>query len=76
MVDSIRIGAIWTIIANCILGFGDKANQYLKYMNPIEHSKTMEFAKKYKVEPYVIAADIYSNPNVAGMRRLELVYWF
>ena len=60
-------GAIWTIIANCLLGFGDKALEYLKLINPIEHSKTKDLAKKYKVEPYVISADIYSNPSVNGM---------
>ena len=46
MVDSIRIGAIWTIIANCILGFGDKAVEYLKLMNPIVHSNTKDTAKR------------------------------
>ncbi len=59
-------GAIWTIIANCILGFGDKAYQYLKLINPIEKSKTKDGAKKYKVEPYVISADVYNNPSVRG----------
>lgn len=60
-------GAIWTIIANCLLGFGDKAVEYLKLINPIEHSRTKDLAKKYKVEPYVISADIYNNPSVNGM---------
>ena len=60
-------GAIWVIIANCLLGFGDKANQYLKLINPIEHSKTTDLAKRYKVEPYVISADIYNNPSLRGM---------
>ena len=69
-------GAIWMIIANCILGFGDKANELLKLINPIEHSKSLESARKYKVEPYVIASDVYSNPNNQGRRRLELVYRF
>ena len=35
-------------------------------INPIEHSKTEEQANKYKVEPYVIEADIYSADNLAG----------
>lgn len=35
-------------------------------INPIEHSKTKEAANKYKVEPYVIAADIYGYENLAG----------
>ena len=35
-------------------------------INPIEHSKTKEMAKKYKVEPYVVAADVYGAGNLAG----------
>ena len=35
-------------------------------INPIEHAKTKEAANKYKVEPYVIAADIYGAFNLAG----------
>ena len=35
-------------------------------INPIEHSRTKESAKKYKVEPYVIPADIYGANNLAG----------
>ncbi len=58
--------AVWTIIAEAILGFGDKAVEYFRLINPIEHSKTMESAKKYKVEPYVVAADIYGKDNLIG----------
>ena len=36
-------------------------------INPIEHAMTKEAAKKYKVEPYVIAADIYGAQNLSGM---------
>lgn len=59
-------GAIWTIIAESMLGFGDKAVEQFRMINPIEHSRTREAANKYKVEPYVIAADIYSCKNLAG----------
>ena len=59
-------GAIWAIIAEAILGFGDKALEYYRMINPIEHSRTKEAANKYKVEPYVIPADIYGRKNLAG----------
>ncbi len=59
-------GAIWVIIAEAILGFGDKATELYRMINPIEHSRTKEGSKKYKVEPYVIAADIYGSSNLAG----------
>ena len=49
-----------------MLGFGDKATELYKIINPIEHSRTKEAANKYKVEPYVIAADIYGCNNLAG----------
>lgn len=58
--------AIWVIIAEAILGFGDKAVQYFRMINPIEHSKTKENVNKYKVEPYIIPADIYGQGNLAG----------
>ena len=48
-----------------MLGFGDKATEYFRMINPIEHSKAKEQANRYKVEPYVIAADIYGG-NLAG----------
>ena len=35
-------------------------------INPIEHARTKEASNKYKVEPYVIAADIYGCNNLAG----------
>lgn len=59
--------AIWAIIAEAMLGFGDKAIDYLRMISPIEHSKTKMLADKYKVEPYVISADIYGNGNLAGV---------
>jgi len=59
-------GAIWAIIANTMLGFGDKALEYFRMINPIEHSRTKEMANIYKVEPYVIAADIYGARDLIG----------
>ena len=56
----------WVIIAESLLGFGDKALEFYRMINPIEHSKTKESSKKYKVEPYVIPADIYGASNLVG----------
>ena len=58
--------AIWAIIAEAMLGKGDKAVELYRMITPIEHSRTKEAANKYKVEPYVIAADVYSYQNLAG----------
>ena len=35
-------------------------------LNPIEHSRTKEASIKYKVEPYVIPADVYGTENLKG----------
>ena len=58
--------AIWVIIAEALLGFGDKATELYRMVNPIEHARTKETCNKYKVEPYVIPADIYGCNNLAG----------
>ena len=58
--------SVWVIIAEAMLGFGDKALELYRMINPIEHARTKEASKKYKVEPYVIAADVYGSGNLAG----------
>ena len=58
--------ACWVIIAEAMLGFGDKALELFRMINPIEHSRTKEAANKYKVEPYVISADVYGEENLIG----------
>ncbi len=58
--------AVWAVIAETMLGFGDKAVELFNLINPIEHSRTKETAQKYKVEPYVISADIYGIGNLIG----------
>ena len=49
-----------------MLGKGDKAVELYRMITPIEHARTKESANKYKVEPYVIAADVYGAQNLAG----------
>ena len=58
--------AIWAIIAELMLGFGDKGAELYRMINPIEHSRTKESANKYKVEPFVIPADVYGEGNLIG----------
>ena len=54
------------VIAEALLGFGDKAVEYFRMINPIEHTRTKEASFKYKVEPYVISADVYGTGNLVG----------
>lgn len=58
--------AIWAGIAYAIMKKGDKAFSIFEMLNPINHSRTDSEMKKYKLEPYVISADIYTNPLHIG----------
>jgi cyclic beta-1,2-glucan synthetase len=47
------------------LGEGDKAAALFAMLNPIHHARTPAEVERYKVEPYVVAADIYSvEPHI------------
>ncbi|MCK0208665.1 glycosyl transferase [Starkeya koreensis] len=52
--------AMWAVLAFAKLGAGDKAHHLFALLNPINHARTPDEAERYKVEPYVVAADIYS----------------
>jgi len=58
--------AAWTIMAFAILGDGNKATELFNMINPINHARTYRETCKYKVEPYVMAADVYANPSHMG----------
>ena len=52
----------WYIMALIKVGEKQKAYDCFQMINPINRSLNRKDAQKYAVEPYVIAADIYSNP--------------
>jgi len=58
--------AIWCILAFAALGEGDKAGWLFSILNPINHASTRAGIQRYKVEPYVAAADIYAEANHIG----------
>jgi len=58
--------ATWTVIAEAILGNGTQAAALLSLLNPISHTCSRADVQRYKVEPYVVAADVYSVPPHAG----------
>jgi cyclic beta-1,2-glucan synthetase len=58
--------AIWTIVAFAMLGDGDRAADLFRLLNPIHHTRVQADLDRYKVEPYVIAADVYSSPPHEG----------
>ncbi len=57
--------AIWAAMAFSKLGDSKKAWEILTLINPVNHAKTPEEVARYKVEPYVIAADVYAlSPHI------------
>ncbi len=56
--------AIWVIWAYAMLGDGDKASELFRLINPIVHGANA--VETYKVEPYVIAADVYTARQHEG----------
>ena len=58
--------AMWAILAHARLGDGDAAGGLFALVNPINHSLTPSDMQRYKVEPYVIAADVYSTAPHEG----------
>ncbi len=51
--------ALWVVKAMAMSGRRGRAAQLLKMLSPVSHSSSTADADRYKVEPYVIAADIY-----------------
>ncbi len=58
--------AIWAIMAFVKLEETQKAWELFSIINPINHGKTGKDISTYKVEPYVVAADVYANPQHIG----------
>lgn len=59
-------GSLWVPMALARQGKGDKAIALLKMMHPVWHSQNLEALNIYKIEPYAIAADIYSLAGHVG----------
>lgn len=66
MVVNILTGSLWLAMAFFRLGFGDKGFEILDLLNPINHSKNMELLNKYRKEPFVLSADVYSTKGMEG----------
>jgi len=58
--------AIWAVMAFAAAGDGARAWELFTLINPIRHGDSEAAIQKYKVEPYVVAADVYLNPQHAG----------
>ena len=58
--------AMWSVMAFAALGEGDKAVDLFSLLNPINHARTRTDVHRYKVEPYVVAADVYATAPHVG----------
>jgi cyclic beta-1,2-glucan synthetase len=58
--------AVWSVLAYAMLGNGDRAAELFSLLNPINHASTRASIHRYKVEPYVVCADVYSAPGHVG----------
>ena len=58
--------AIWAIMAFVASGRTERAWELFRAIDPIHHGDTPSAIATYRVEPYVMAADIYTNPQHAG----------
>jgi cyclic beta-1,2-glucan synthetase len=58
--------ALWSVIAFATLGEGDKAHGLFSLLNPITHASDRASADRYRVEPYVVAGDVYAEAAHVG----------
>jgi len=59
--------AIWATMAFAVLGDREKVWELYNMINPVNHASDNASMKNYKVEPYVMAADVYANESHRGM---------
>jgi cyclic beta-1,2-glucan synthetase len=58
--------ALWSVLATALLGDGDRAFELFQMINPLLHARTPAEVATYKVEPYVVAADVYTAEGQLG----------
>jgi hypothetical protein len=58
--------AVWTTMAFALLGDSRRVWELFALINPLNHGGTAEGIARYKVEPYVVAADVHAVPPHVG----------
>ena len=58
--------AVWVMRAAALLGQGEFAARLMRILNPILHAQDPEGVERYRVEPYVLAGDVYGSSPHAG----------
>ena len=58
--------AVWAAMSYARAGEGEKGVELLTMLNPVEHAREPADVARYKVEPYVVCADVYNLPGQVG----------
>ena len=58
--------AVWAVLARAVAGDGEGALELFQMLNPLNHARTAAEVATYKVEPYVVAADVYTAEGQRG----------
>ena len=58
--------ALWAVMAAARSGDSERALLWFQMLNPLTHTDTAEGVERYRVEPYVVAADVYTMPSSRG----------
>jgi cyclic beta-1,2-glucan synthetase len=58
--------ALWAVLATALQGNGDRAYELFQMTNPLQHSRTPDEVAIYQLEPYVVAADVYTAAGHVG----------
>jgi cyclic beta-1,2-glucan synthetase len=58
--------SLWAVLATAMQGHGDRALELYQMINPVTHTQSPDDVSVYKVEPYVVAADIYTAEGHLG----------
>jgi cyclic beta-1,2-glucan synthetase len=58
--------ALWAVLASAMRRDGERAFRWFQMINPLTHARTPAEVQIYKVEPYVVAADVYTASGQVG----------
>ncbi|HEX7942353.1 MAG TPA: protein ndvB, partial [Gemmatimonadaceae bacterium] len=58
--------ALWSVLATALRGDGERAFELFQMLNPFNHARSADELSTYKVEPYVVAADVYTAEGHLG----------
>jgi cyclic beta-1,2-glucan synthetase len=58
--------ALWVVLATAMMGNDERSFPLWQMINPLSHTRDVDGVHTYKVEPYVVAADVYTAEGHVG----------